>query len=121
VNPGAERPVVAVLSSVPLLVEGLTEALEGIAEIHVFPALNGDPNGLLHSVKPDAVVVDSEAQAEAAAPFVRETNATLVHILLGSGRLRVLRSDVWDEDAADSPSPEAIRNIVARAHYGRRR
>jgi hypothetical protein len=76
---------------VPLLAEALTAALEGIATVRRFPAERGDTAGLLRAVDPDAVVVDSEAEAHHAAVFARATDSALVHVSLYDQVLRITR------------------------------
>ena len=113
-------PLVAVVCSVPLLSEGIASVLENIAEVRPFPAGGGDTAGLLRSLRPDGVVVDSYAEAEAAEEFARETHVPLVHVLLREGALRVLADDVWDERDGDAgATPEEIRNILVAGMYRR--
>jgi hypothetical protein len=112
---------VAVVCSVPLLHEALSAALENIAEVHAFPADGGDICGLLRSLQPDAVVVDTAKEAEAAADFAREAHSTLVCVLLREQKLRVLQNGGWVEPDGDGASPEAIRNILVGGIFGRGR
>jgi hypothetical protein len=106
-------PLVAVVSSVPLLTEAVEEALEGIADVRSFPAGGGDTAGFLRFLRPDAVVVDSAAEAQAAVRFAREEHVTLVHVSLPDKRLRLLRSGGWVEFANGSASPERLRSALA--------
>lgn len=115
------RPLVAVVCSVPLLHEALSAALENIAEVHAFPADGGDTCGLLRSLQPDAVVVDTAEEAEAAADFAREAESTLVCVLLREQKLRVLQNGGWEEPDGDGASPEAIRNILVGGIFRRGR
>ncbi len=116
-----DRPLVAVLCSVPLLHEALSAALENIADVHAFPADGGDTSGLLRSLQPDAVVVDTREEAEAAADFAREAQSPLVCVVLREQKLRVLRNGGWEEPEGDGVSPEAIRNILVGGIFGKRR
>ena len=97
-----------------MLQEALTAALEDIADVHAFPAYRGDTIGLLRSLKPDAVVVDDEQEAQAAAPFGRETNSPILHIAIRDRdrKLRILRNGGWEEAGHAAASPEEIRNIL---------
>ena len=114
-------PLVAFVGSVPLLAEALTEALESIAEVRRFPAGRGDTDGLLRSLRPNAVVVDTDAEAEAAMGFARAHEAPLVHVSLGDRTLRVLSNGGWAEAAADGGATvEAIRNVLVAGLFGRR-
>lgn len=113
-------PVVAVVCAIPIVSEGLAAILEGFAEIRTFPARAGDTAGLLRSLRPDAVVVDTEEEAQAAAPFARESGLTLVHVLLRERKLRVLTDEGWEERENGDAAPEEIRNILVGAIYGPR-
>ena len=115
------EPLVAVLSAVPILGEALTAALESIAEVRRFPAHRGDTVGLLRWLRPDAVVVDSEEEAEAAADFARETGSPLVHISLASRVVRIWREGRWEEAPPGGDSSETVRNAVVGGLFGRRR
>jgi len=112
------KPLVVAVCSVPLLSEGLTAALEDIADVQGFPAHRGDTVGLLRWLKPDAVIVDAEDEAEAAAPFARESKSPLVHISLKERKLRILRDGDW-KDAGSGDSPEEIRNVLAAGLFAR--
>jgi hypothetical protein len=106
-------PIVAVVSVVPLLSEAVEQALDGIAEVRSFPAGGGDTAGFLRFLRPDAVVVDSATEAQAAIRFAREEGATLVHVSLPDQRLRLLRRGGWVEYANGSASPERLRSALA--------
>ena len=111
-------PLVAVVCAVPILAEALSAILEGIAEVRSFPARCGDTAGLLRSLNPDAIVVDTADEAEAAAPVANESGLALVHVLLRERKLRVLGAGGWEERDNGGASPEAIRNILVGAIYG---
>jgi hypothetical protein len=111
-------PLVAVVCRVPLLSEALSAALEGIADVHRFPAGRGDTDGLLRALAPDAVVVDTEAEAHQALAFAQETHVPLVQVSLRNRSLRKFEDGHWqvsDEDA----SPDAIRNAVVGGIFRR--
>ena len=114
------EPLVAVVCRIPLVFEALTAALEGIADVRPFPAERADTAGLLRALAPDAVVVDSEAEARDAEAFVRETGALLVHISLDDETLRRFEDGRWHEPEA-AASPEAIRNALVGGIFGRKR
>jgi hypothetical protein len=111
--------LVAFICKVPLLCEALAASFEGIAEIRSFPSELEDTDGLLRSLRPDAVVVDTRSQAVEAEPFARESRTPLVHVLLREQKLRVLRNGDWELFDGDGASPEAIRNVLVAAMYGR--
>ncbi len=114
----SDKPLVVALCSVPLLEEALAAALKDIADVQGFPAHRGDTIGLLRWLKPDAVVVDAEDEAEAAASFASESNSPILHISLAERKLRILRDGAWEE-AAEGASPEEIRNILAAGLFAR--
>jgi hypothetical protein len=114
------EPLVAVICEVPLLAEALVAALEGIAQVHAFPAELQDADGLLRSLQPDAVVVDTPKQASIAAKFAREARVPLVHVLLRESKQRVLQNGEWEaRDGVEGASPEAIRNVLVAGIFGR--
>ena len=115
----AGRPLIALVSNVPLLGEAVTAALAEIAEVHWFPADGGDTVGLLRALKPDGVVVDTDSEAAEAAAYVRDTPWPLVHVRLAERRLRVMRDGRW-EDRQVEATPQAIRNELIGAIFGRR-
>lgn len=121
-TPNDEQPLVAVVCSVPLVFEGLREALASIARVQFFPAATG-MTGLLRWVKPDAVVVDSEAEAEDAAALARELDLPLVHVSVRDAQVRIFSNGVWlrATNGEGGPTPETVRDIVAGSLYGRRR
>jgi hypothetical protein len=110
------EPLVAVVCRVPLLYEALTAALDGIASVRRFPA-GGGTSGLLRALRPDAVIVDSQEEADEAAVFARESSAPLVHVSLRDRTVRTLQDGRWEQADGDA-SPEAIRNIIAGSLYG---
>jgi hypothetical protein len=113
------RPLVVAVCAVPMLQEGLSAALEDIADVQGFPARRGDIIGLLRGLKPDAVVVDAEEEAEAAASFGHESRSPILHISLEQRKLRLLRNGAW-EDAGSEGSAEEIRNILVAGMFARR-
>lgn len=115
----APKPLVVAVCAVPLLHEALSAALEDIADVQGFPAHRGDTVGLLRGLKPDAVVVDTDDEAEAAVSFAHESNSTLLHVSLGERKLRILRNGGWEEAGDERASPEEIRNILVAALFAR--
>lgn len=119
VSHGTREALVAVVCRVPLLCEALASSFEGIGDIRSFPGDLEDTDGLLRSLQPDAVVVDTRPQATAAEPFARDTHTPLVHVLLREQKLRVLRSGDWEVLQHEDASPEAIRNVLVAGIFGR--
>jgi hypothetical protein len=113
-----KRPLVAVLSTVPLLGEAVGSALE-FADVRTFEA-RGDARGLLEWLRPDVLVVDSELGAEDVA-FARATALPVVHISVREHTLRLFENGEWiDVTNEDGPTPEAVRNVVAGALFAGR-
>jgi hypothetical protein len=112
------QPRVAVLYSIPLLCEALSLALHEIAEVHSFPAGRGDAVGLLRSMRPDAVVVDDAAEAEAVRPWTRRHKRPLVHVALRDRKVRLLHGGSWVE--SPGTTVECVRNVLAGSIYGRK-
>jgi uncharacterized Rossmann fold enzyme len=112
-------PLVAVVSAVPMLSEALSDGLAGIAEVRAFPAGRADMAGLLRSLRPDAVIVDTDAEAETASAYAREAGAPAVLVSYGDAKLRVLEGNVWSECDADGLSAEAVRNVLVGRLFGR--
>ena len=116
---GREQPRVALLYCVPLLCEAVAAALDSIAEVQAFPARRGDTEGLLRSLRPDAVIVDSAEEADEARRWAKLYDLPLIHVSLRERKIRVLRDGAWDETTGTTT--EAIRNVLAGSIYGRRR
>ena len=118
-NPAQEtRPLVAVVCKVPLVGEAAGSAID-FAEVKFFGG-GRDTAGLLSWLRPDAVVVDSEEDAEAAAAFAVEHELSAVHIGVRDRTLRVLRRSGWEVVGnGEGPTPEAIRNAVAGSLFSR--
>ena len=114
-----EMPLVAVVCNAPLLSEALSGAFEGIAEVRRFPARGGDATGLLRWLRPDAVVVDSDESAEAAARFARDAHAPLVRVSYAERAIDVLTDGTWTRPENGSASPETIRNILVAGMFRR--
>ena len=119
INLADERPLVALICRVPLIAEAISSALEEIAEVRVFPGDRGGTDGLLRSLDPDGVVVDSPREAAEAAGFALERGVPLLEVSLVEQRLRVLGPDGWEADGEAAATPEAIRNVLVGRILGR--
>jgi hypothetical protein len=107
------RPLVAVVAAVPIVGEALVEALEAIAEVRSFPS-GRRTSGLLRFVLPDAVVVDSDAEAREVEPLARELDFSVVHVGLRERYVRVFRDGSWHQySVEDGFTAESVRDIVA--------
>ena len=116
---GDGRPLVAVLCSVPLLVEAVDAALE-FAEVRAFSSGRGDTVGLLRWLRPDAVIVDSDRDAQEATAFARERDLPVLHISVRERELRLFHRGAWEfVGDGEGPTPESIRNVVAGMLFAR--
>jgi hypothetical protein len=112
------RPFVAVVCRVPMVGEALRDTLSAFATVEFFPAHDGT-EGLLRSVRPDAVVVDSDEEAAAVAPIADELGLAVVHVSLKDEQVRVLEDGRWRP--VHAATPEAVRDAVAGLLFGRAR
>jgi len=113
------RPLVAVLCSVPLLGEAMGSVLD-FAEVRSFAAAGGDIAGLLGWLRPDALIVDSAAGAEAATVFAREHDLPVVYVSVRDRTLHLFHGGEWEQVSnGEGPTPEAIRNVAADALFAR--
>jgi len=92
--------------------------LDPIVSTRPFPSQIGDLLGLLGSVRPDAIVVDSEVDAEKISLYSRIHEVPLFHIDLRAQRLRILERGEWRNE--ETVTAESVRNAVAGALFGRR-
>ena len=116
--PSDGRPLVAVVCSVPLVGEAVRSVLD-FAEVRSFGG-GQDTAGLLASLRPDAVIVDSDEDADAATQFARQSDAPILHIRLRDRSLCLFREGTWEHVAGEEgPTPEAIRNVIAGALFSR--
>lgn len=105
------RPLIAVLSRVPLFIEGVSAAFKGIADVQAISLEDVEAHSLIRAFRPDAVIAEG-ADAErigASTPCVR---------------VDVEVQQLWLREGADwllldvDLSPEAIRNAVIGLLYG---
>jgi hypothetical protein len=113
------RPLVAVVCVVPLLGEAMESALD-FAEVRSFSAGGGDIAGLLRWMRPDALIVDSEGDADEAAAFARDHELPVLHVSLQKRALRLHRHGAWETiGSGEHATPSVIRNVVAGALFAR--
>jgi hypothetical protein len=111
VAPARTRPLIAVLSRVPLFVEALRAAFEGIADVQSVSADDVEAHGLIRAFHPDAVIIEG-AERDAIG-----LSAPCVWVELSAERVSIRSGDNWE--LLDVPlSPEAIRNVAVAALYG---
>jgi hypothetical protein len=99
------RPLVAVVFRVPLFVEALAAAFDGLAEVQGVRAGDGALAGLVHALRPDAIVIESPGE-----PELRVAVPTL-HVDLEAASVRQLVVGEWVELDVEL-SGEDIRNAV---------
>jgi hypothetical protein len=113
------RPLVAVVCLVPLLGEAMESALD-FAEIRSFSASDGDIAGLLRWMRPDALIVDNEEDAEEAAAFARDHELPVLHVSVHERALRLYRHGSWEIiGSGEGTTPTVIRNVIAGALFSR--
>jgi len=116
---GRRQPLVAVVSSVPMIFEALRDTLGLFADVQSLPAQDGTV-GFLRSIRPAAVVVDDEAVLAEARDAAEELGFLLVHLSLADGRVRVFRDGAWAAvDEGDGLRPETVRDVVAAGVFSR--
>lgn len=114
---GEDAPLVAVICRAPIVYEALIEAFDGLASLARLDPDRSDLAGLLESLAPDAVVVDSEDAAAAAA----NGPAPVVQLSLLEPSIRVRIDGRWRDPGLGAASPETIRNVVVSSIFGRQR
>jgi hypothetical protein len=105
------RPLIAVLSGVPLFVEAMTAAFEGIADVAAISADDQHAKGLLRAYDPDAAIV------EGCEPNLVDIAVPCVRVDLAAQQVSLRRAGTWTAYELEL-SPEAIRNVAVAAVYG---
>lgn len=118
---GNGAPLVAVVSRAPIVYEALAEAFAGLASLTLLDPDRRDLVGLLASLAPDAVVVDSDEDGDRTAAIARAARSPLVQLSLHEPAVRVFIDGAWRERDDVSASPEGIRNLVVGTIFGRKR
>jgi len=111
VSPVRTRPLIGVLSRVPLFVEALRAAFDGIADVQPVSADDVEAQGLVRAFRPDAVIV------EGAEPVATDLSVPCVRVDLSAQRVSLRSSGEWEVLDVEL-SPEAIRNVAIAALYG---
>jgi hypothetical protein len=101
------RPLVAVLSRAPLVVEALAGAFEGIADVVAVSA----EAGLMRAYDPDVAIVESFA------PELIDDAVLCLRVDLDENLLSVRLDGRWSTSDV-ALSPEAIRNVAVSSLYG---
>lgn len=105
------RPLVAVLSGVPLFIEAMTAAFEGIADVASISATDQQARGLVRAYDPNAAIV------EGCEPGLVDSAVPCVRVDLTTQQVSVRRDGMWTAYEGDL-SPEAIRNVIVAQLYG---
>jgi hypothetical protein len=110
VSPARTRPLVAVLSCVPLFVEAISAAFEGVADVAAVAPDDLLAHGLISAYSPNAAIVEGDGNT---APDVEPC----VWVDLTRREVSLRRDGNWIRLDVDL-SPEAIRNVVVAELYG---
>jgi hypothetical protein len=105
------RPLIAVLSGVPLFLEAMTAAFEGIADVASISADDQHARGLLRAYDPNAAII------EGCEPSLVSDAVPCVRVDLAARQVSLRRDGSWTVYAVEL-SPEAIRNVAVAAVYG---
>lgn len=108
--PARSRPLVAVVFRVPLFVEALAAAFDGLADVQGLRAGDGELVGLLAALRPNAVVVEGPEE-----PAIT-LDVPLVHVDLERQAVWLRDAHGWSAREVDL-SGEAIRNVVLTAMF----
>jgi hypothetical protein len=108
--PARSRPLVAVVFRVPLFVEALTAAFDGLADVQGVRAVDVELEGLVFALRPDAVVLETSGEPALA------LEVPLVHVDLERQLVRSRLGSEWVSHRMDI-SGEAIRNVVLAAIF----
>lgn len=109
-----QRPLVALLYHLPLLVEALRHALDDVADVRAFESPHSDPSSLLVALAADAVIVDSKRDADAAVAFHRETRRPALYIPFPELVLYSATAGGWELVPGDL-SPELVATFISDA------
>jgi hypothetical protein len=105
------RPLVAVLSGVPLFVEAMSAAFEGIADVAAVAANDVLAHGLISAYSPNAVILEGDWDG------LLPELVPCVRVDLTKREVSLRRYGDWMRLNVDL-SPEAIRNLVVAEIYG---
>lgn len=112
-------PVVALVSSAPIVCEALEPALAGLAAVVRVDPDQPDLPGLLASLAPSTLVVATTGAANGHEHLARAAGCPLVELSLTTPSVRVLADGIWHVPPDQRGSPEAIRNILLAAIFRR--
>src|SRR4051794_30523142 len=101
-------PLVAVLYHVPLFLEAVASAFDGLARVQGLRVEDDALDGLLEVLQPDAVIVEAEE------PLARSFAVPALQVDLVEQTVLAPDGDGWTRVACEL-SPEAIRNALFAA------
>jgi hypothetical protein len=105
------RPLIAVVFSVPLFVEALLAAFEGLADLQALRSADAGLEGLLRVLQPDALIAES-----AGVPSF-DLDIPTVHVDLERQQVFRCADGDWRLEQLEL-SGEAIRNLILEIVYG---
>jgi uncharacterized protein (UPF0216 family) len=105
------RPLIAVLSRVPLLVEALVGAFSGIADVQAVASDDVEAQGLVRAFRPDAVIAEGDSID------LIDADMPCVHVELETQTVSVREGGLWRIVDIEL-SPEGIRNATVAQLYG---
>lgn len=112
------QPLVAFVCRAPVLSDALTDALSFFAEVCTIPAGRPDPDGLIHALRPDALVVDDRGVGERLTAYARDARIPLVLIATDANQLCVLAAEGWVA-VEDGEGIAGVRNLLVAQLMGR--
>lgn len=114
---GRKRPLVVTISNVPIFHAAVVGSLHDWATVQSLEPAGGDTRAVLKAIAPDAVIVDNDRDAQAAAVAAVEQGFRIVHVPPDESVLRVLGSRGWSELGLPSMGSEAFGNILRTATF----
>lgn len=105
-----QRPLVAVIFRVPLFVEAVAAAFEGLADVQALRSGDVELAGLLAALRPNAVIYEGSQEP------LFQLGVPLAHVDLEGEAVRLQVDDMWVRHEIEL-SGEAIRNLVLSAMF----
>jgi hypothetical protein len=113
------RPLVVTITEVPIFYEAVAGSLRDRAIVQALKPSGGDTGVVLRLIAPDAVVVDTMRDAQAAVDSALEQGFPIVHVSSEESVLRVLGAGgSWTEQGLPPMASEAFWNILCSATLG---
>ena len=113
-TPAHKRPLVVLVCALPLLRDAIETELGWLCEVQAYPAGRGAAMArFLDLLRPDGVVVDDPAEAEAAEAYARDAAVPLLHVEPDGDSIRHLTAGGWSVLATRGGSTAAIGDLLA--------